>query len=71
MLFGRGLAWGGATHNGRYVAALGRRHQRAQVRLAAHADGGSRWALVLHAFGHAAWRKESRGGAVAAEAAVS
>lgn len=47
MLVGRSAA----THNGRQVAALvGRRHQCAQVGLAAHADGGGRWVLVLHAF---------------------
>lgn len=68
----RGVAEGAATHNGRHVAALvGGRHQRAQVWLAAHASVGSRGALVLHALGHGAWRQKTRGGAVAAEVAVS
>lgn len=72
MLVGRGVAEGAATHNGRHVAALvGGWHQRAQVGLAAHAGTGGRGALVLHALGHGAWRQQTRGGAVAAEAAVS
>lgn len=72
MLFGRGVAEGAGTHDGGHVAALvGRRHQGAQVGLAAHAGAAGRWALVLHALGQGAWRQQAGGGAVAAEAAVS
>lgn len=66
------MAEGAETHNGGHVAALvGGRHQRAQVGLAAHAGTSSRGALVLHALGHGTWRQQTRGGAVAAKAAVS
>lgn len=72
VLLKRGVAEGAATHNGRHVAALVcGRHQRAQVWLAAHASVGGRGALVLHTLGHGAWRQKTRGGAVAAEVAVS
>ncbi len=58
------------THDGQHVVALvGRRHERAEVRLPVHAY--CRRTLLLHALGDSSWRQQPGGGTVVTVAAVT